>query len=136
MFTCKVYQSWNHIWQYYMTYMLHEYMVFFPASCMEVDKITSWHLTWQLTSAWEFDVFGLFPFWSFWFHRLTEHSQNSTNHTIVHSHSPSSINVRKGVFEMKKMVTLIVILENLLINEVICLILIGTLCILCDIDYN
>ena len=46
------------------------------------------------------------------------------------------MNVREGVFEIKKMVTLIIILENLLINEVICLILIGTLHALCDIDYN
>ena len=46
------------------------------------------------------------------------------------------MNVREGVFDIKKMVTLIVILENLLINEVICLILIGTLHVLCNIDYN
>ena len=46
------------------------------------------------------------------------------------------MNVREDVFEIKKMVTLIIILENLLINEVICLILIGTLHVLCNIDYN
>ena len=48
----------------------------------------------------------------------------------------TSKNIREGVFVIKTMVTLIVILENLLINEVICLILIGTLHVLCDIDYN
>ena len=48
----------------------------------------------------------------------------------------TSMNEREGVFEIKKMVMLIVILEILLINEVICLILIGTLHVLHDIDYN
>ena len=48
----------------------------------------------------------------------------------------TSMNVREGVFGIKKMVTLILILENLLINEVIFLLLIGTLHVLCDIDYN
>ena len=46
------------------------------------------------------------------------------------------MNVTEGVFEIKKMAILIIILENLLINEVICLILIGTLHVLQDIDYN
>ena len=48
----------------------------------------------------------------------------------------TSMNIREGVFDIKKMITLIIILENLLINEVICLILIGTLHVLHDIDYN
>ena len=76
-----------------------------------------------------------------------------TNHPIVHSEIhqekmpnsnrigiktilSTSRNVRECVFGIKKMVTLIIILENLLINEVICLILIGTLHVLCNIDYN
>ena len=46
------------------------------------------------------------------------------------------MNVREGVFEIEKLVMLVIILENLLINEIICLILIGTLHVLCDIDYN
>ena len=76
-----------------------------------------------------------------------------TNHTIVHSELhqvnkmpnsniigiktilSTSVNVREGVFEIK-MVMLMVILENLLINEVICLILIGTLHVLHNIDTN
>ena len=48
----------------------------------------------------------------------------------------TSMTIREGVFGIKKMVTLIIILENLLINEVICLLLIGTLHVLHDIDYN
>ena len=81
-----------------------------------------------------------------------------TNHTIVHSelhqenkmpnsniigisklYVYSSIYLSKHkrrCFEIKKMVMLMVILENLLINEVICQILIGTLHVLHDIDYN
>ena len=77
-----------------------------------------------------------------------------TNHTIVHSELhqenkmpnsnrigiktilSTSMNIREGVFEIKKMVMLIIILENLLINKVICLILIGTFHVLCNIDYN
>ena len=100
-----------------------------------------------------------FHFKTFRFHRLTEQSQMLTNHTIVHSELhqenkmpnsnrigmsklyipyilSTSMNIREGVFEIKKMVMLIIILENLLINEVICLILISTLHVLCDIDYN
>ena len=48
----------------------------------------------------------------------------------------TSMTMREGVFWIKKMVTLIIILENLLINEVICLLLTGTLHVLHDIDYN
>ena len=61
-----------------------------------------------------------------------------TNYTIIHSEHIlfTSMNIREGVFEIKKKVMLIIILENLLINEVICLILIGTLHVIHDIDYN
>ena len=76
-----------------------------------------------------------------------------TNHPVVHSkiHQEkmpnsnrigiktilsTSRNIREGVLGIKKMDTLIIILDNLLINKVICLILIGTLHVLCDIDYN
>ena len=58
-----------------------------------------------------------------------------TNHPIVHGelhhffpiellskpYYLPQMNIREGVFRIKKMVTLIVTLENLLINEVICL---------------
>ena len=76
-----------------------------------------------------------------------------TNHPIVHSELhqekipnsdriaiktilSTSMTIREGVFGIKKMVMLIIILEKLLINGVICLLLIGTLHVLHDIDYN
>ena len=60
----------------------------------------------------------------------------NSNRIAIKTTLSTSMRVREGVFGIKKMVTLIVILENLLINEVICLLLIGTFHVLHDIDYN
>ena len=62
--------------------------------------------------------------------KLHQEKLPNSNRIGIKTILSTSMNIREGVFGIKKMVTLIVILENLLINKVICLILIGTLHVL------